>query len=152
MCTCAAPERITRSLHTSVQLISESLVSHWTRNSPALQCSACASVSTPSSAHQGSIRRTAVDSMQASMLRSSSSSCYSSSNRAPTAATPSAAAAAILHARLCNCSSKRPASTDGPVVDKDFEVPAVGWMWDPSSAQSHTTARSLKKAKIKAKK
>lgn len=46
----------------------------------------------------------------------------------------------------------RPASADGPVVDKDYEVPAVGWMWDPSSAKSATTARSLKKANIKAKK
>jgi hypothetical protein len=44
--------------------------------------------------------------------------------------------------------------SQGPIVDKEFEVPQVGWMWDTSapSGKAGTTARALKSAKIKAKK
>lgn len=81
-------------------------------------------------------------SMQASTLCNSTSTTATTAARwQPQVPTP----------RRCACASKR-SGADGPVISQDFEVPQVGWMWDPSSAKSHTTARTLKAAKIKAKK
>jgi hypothetical protein len=76
-----------------------------------------------------------------------------------TAAAALAAASLARPSRPCSCRSKRRAHYDGPVIDKDYVAPAVGWMWDTSSGSSGRdtskapmTARSLKAANIKAKK
>jgi hypothetical protein len=80
--------------------------------------------------------------MQANMLHCS---------KAAAAAAPTAGwQRQVPKARQCACANKR-TSSDGPVIDKEFEMPKVGWMWDPSGAKSHTTERRLKAANIKAK-
>lgn len=83
------------------------------------------------------------------------------------AAPAAAAAAAAQQRRLVTCSAKQQRRrmeeqprrrtdeqprrrSEEPLLKEDFEVPAVGWMWDPNTAAA--TKSSLKSANIKAKK
>eukprot|EP00775_Hariotina_reticulata_P010380 gene10380-10538_t len=62
------------------------------------------------------------------------------------------------HSQLCRKGFKAPSvclnaskrRTDAPLIDAEFEVPQVGWMWD--SGKAAATKTSLKAANIKAKK
>jgi hypothetical protein len=69
------------------------------------------------------------------------------SAKAPAAA---AAAAGQQRRRVACAAKQQRRRPEEPLLKEDFEVPAVGWMWDSGTAAA--TKTSLKSANIKAKK